>query len=48
MYILANLKNRLALLLRILIQKRMLLVLEVFRIILKMTKQIRLSSLSKM
>nr|DAO74435.1 MAG TPA: hypothetical protein [Bacteriophage sp.] len=48
MYILANLKNRLVLLLRILIQNRMLLVLEVFRIILKMTKQIRLSSLSKM
>nr|DAU52474.1 MAG TPA: hypothetical protein [Crassvirales sp.] len=48
MYILVNLKNRLELLPRILIRKRMFLVLEVSRIILKMTRQIILNSLSKM
>nr|DAQ65017.1 MAG TPA: hypothetical protein [Bacteriophage sp.] len=48
MYILVNLKNRLVLLSRILIRNRMFLVLEVFRIILKMMRQIRLGSLNKM
>nr|DAV23761.1 MAG TPA: hypothetical protein [Bacteriophage sp.] len=47
MYILANLRNRLELLLRILIQKRMFLMLEVFRIILKTTSQTKQNSLSK-